>query len=329
MKYVKLGNSDLLVSKICLGCMGFGQSPGSGHSWALSNDKSRKIIKKSIEAGINFFDTAMSYQNGESEKILGQAIRDYTTRSDVIIATKFSPRSEMEIKNNIDGCQHVSNCLEASLKRLQVDYIDLYILHSWDYNTPIQEILAGLNEAVKKNKVRYIGISNCYAWQLAKANAIARAHNWPQFISVQGHYNLIFREEEREMIPLCKEENIAITPYSALASGRLSRYLDSQTKRMQEDIYAKGKYDKTHNVDEIIIKRVYELANRRNVSMTEVSLSWLMDKATAPVIGATKIKHITDAINAVSLQLTIEEKKYLEECYIPHELVGMMAINNN
>lgn len=325
MKYVTLGNSDLKVSKVCLGCMGFGDAKAGMHSWTLPEKESREIIQYSLEQGINFFDTAMAYQGGTSEEFLGRAIADFARREDVVIATKFSARSPQEIADGIDGRQHVRNCLEGSLKRLNMDYIDLYILHSWDYNTPIEEILEGLNEAVQSGKVRYIGISNCFAWQLAKANAIAQANNWPQFVSVQGHYNLIFREEEREMAPLCKEENIAMTPYSALASGRLAKHPGEQSKRMSEDTYAKGKYDATLDEDLVIIHRVEELAEKHNVSMTEVSLSWLMSKVTSPVVGATKKHHIDGAVKAVALELAPEEMTYLEETYKPHALVGMMA----
>lgn len=325
MKYVTLGNSDLKVSKVCLGCMGFGEATAGMHTWTLSEDESREIIQYALDNGINFFDTAMAYQGGTSEEFLGRAIRDFAKREDVVIATKFNNRTPQEIKDGVSGKQHVLNCLDASLKRLQMDYVDLYILHSWDDNTPIEDILEGLNEAVKSHKVRYIGISNCFAWQLAKANAIARANGWAQFISVQGHYNLIFREEEREMVPLCRDENIAMTPYSALASGRLAKHPGEQSKRMLEDKYAKGKYDATEDEDLIIIHRVEELAQKRDVSMTEVSLAWLMSKVAAPVVGATKKYHIDGAVKATDLQLTNEEIDYLEESYKPHALVGMMA----
>lgn len=326
MKYTTLGNSDLRVSKICLGCMGFGVAASGMHSWTLPEKESRKIIKHALDQGINFFDTAMAYQGGTSEEFLGRAIRDFARREDVVIATKFNNRTAQEIANGVSGKEHVLNCLEASLQRLQMNYVDLYILHSWDNNTPIEDILEGLNEAVKSGKVKYIGISNCFAWQLAKANAIAKANGWPQFISVQGHYNLIFREEEREMVPLCHEDNIAMTPYSALASGRLAKKTGEQSKRMVEDQYAKGKYDATAKQDSVIIHRVAELADQKGVSMTEISLSWLMSKVTSPVVGATKLHHIDGAVKAIELELSEDEKAYLEEPYQPHALVGMMAV---
>ena len=325
MKYTTLGNSDLKVSKVCLGCMGFGDAQKGMHSWTLPEDKSREIIKYALDNGINFFDTAMAYQGGTSEEFLGRAIKDFAKREDVVIATKFSLRTQKEIDDGITGQQHVRNCLEASLKRLGMDYVDLYILHSWDYNTSIEDYLEGLHEVIQEGKVRYIGISNCFAYQLAKANALARAKGYEEFISIQGHYNLIFREEEREMAKLCNEDNIAMTPYSALASGRLAKHPGEQSKRMQEDSYAKGKYDATEKQDRIIIDRVDELAKKRGVTMTEISLAWLMSKVAAPVVGATKVHHIDGAVKATELELTDEEKAYLEEPYQPHALVGMMA----
>ena len=327
MDYIKLGNSDLMVSRICIGCMGFGIAEAGQHSWTLDEKHSREIIKYALDSGINFFDTAMAYQNGTSEEFVGRALKDFSNREDVIIATKFIPRSPDEILAGINGQQHIANMLDASLKRLCTDYIDLYIYHMWDYNTPIEEIMEGLNTAVKEKKVRAIGISNCYAWQLAKANAIAKMHGWTQFVSVQGHYNLIFREEEREMVPLCNEDNIAITPYSALAGGRLAKSPGETSKRLQEDTFAKGKYDVTAKQDSVIINRVSEIANKKNTTMTAVSLAWLLTKVTAPVVGATKIHHIDGALDGVNLKLTKQEIDYLEEAYQPHKLVGVMAVN--
>ena len=327
MKYTTLGKSDLKVSRICLGCMGFGDVQMGMHSWTLPYEESKEIVKYALESGINFFDTAMGYQGGTSEEYLGRIIKECANREDVVIATKFVPRTESEIKNNISGQQHVENCLDASLKRLQMDYVDLYVYHFWDYNTPIDDIMEGLHNVIKQGKARYIGISNCYAYQLAKANAIARQNGWEEFISIQGHYNLIFREEEREMVPLCKEENIALTPYSSLASGRLSKHPGEESKRMREDSFAKGKYDATADADLKIIHRVEEIAQIRGVSMSEVSLAWLIKKTTSPTVGATKKHHIDTAVKAVELELTDKEMKYLEELYVAHELVGVMAQN--
>jgi len=328
MKYITLGNSDLKVSKVCLGCMGFGEAASGMHSWTLGEEESEKIIQYALENGINFFDTAMAYQGGTSEIFLGRAIKKYARREDVVIATKFSNRTSEEIAMGISGREHIRHCLDASLKRLSMDYVDLYIYHMWDYHTPIEEIMEGLHQVIQEGKVRYIGISNCYAWQIAKANTIARMNGWEPFISVQGHYNLIFREEEREMVPYCKEENIALTPYSALASGRLAKHPGEESKRLKEDAYAKGKYDLTKEKDMDIIRRVEELAAKHQVSMSEISLSWLMDKTASPVVGATSRKHIDSALKAVDFKLTEAEKQYLEAPYQPHALVGVMAQNH-
>ena len=246
----------------------------------------------------------------------------------MVLATKFLPRTPEEIENGISGQQHIENMVNASLKNLGMDYVDLYIYHMWDWNTPIYDIMDGLDRIVKTGKARYIGISNCFAWQIAKANALAEKEGFPRFVSIQGHYNLIFREEEREMVPYCEEENIALTPYSALASGRLSRLPgEGGTKRAEEDAYAKFKYDATAQQDNVIISRVAEIAEKRGVSMTEVSLAWLISKVTAPVVGATKMHHIEGAAKAVDLELSAEETAYLEELYVPHPLAGVMAQN--
>lgn len=327
MKYVKLGNSDLKVSNICMGCMGFGDAENGQHTWTINEEESRKIIKRGLELGVNFFDTAPGYQNGTSEQYVGRALKDYAARDKIILATKFLPRNINEIEAGISGQEHIQTMLDKSLKNLGMDYVDLYIYHMWDYQTPIYEIMDGLNRVIKAGKARYIGISNCYAWQLAKINALAEREGFAKFISVQGHYNLIFREEEREMIPYCKEENIAITPYSPLAGGRLSKHPGETSKRLAEDSYAELKYDLTKMQDSIIINRTAEIAEKRGVSMTEIALAWLMYKGAVPVTGATKLHHIEGAAKAVELQLTPEEVAYLEEAYIPHKLVGVMAQN--
>ena len=328
MKYTKLGNSDLTVSRICMGCMGFGDAARGQHSWTIDEEHSREIIKRGLELGVNFYDTAIAYQSGTSEQYVGRAIRDFAKREDVVIATKFLPRTPEEIEQGISGQQHIENMIDTSLKNLGMDYVDLYIYHMWDWQTDIYDIMDGLNRIVKAGKARYIGISNCFAWQIAKANALAEKEGFAKFISIQGHYNLIFREEEREMVPYCEEENIALTPYSALASGRLSRKPgDGDTKRAAEDTYAKFKYDATADQDDLIINRVAELAEKHDVSMTEISLAWLLTKVTAPVVGATKLHHIEGAAKAVDMNLTAEEIAYLEEPYVPHPLTGVMAQN--
>lgn len=327
MKYTKLGNTDLTVSRICMGCMGFGDAGKGQHSWTLDEEHSREIIQKGLQLGVNFYDTAIGYQSGTSEQYVGRALRDFAQREDVVVATKFLPRTPKDVEKGISGQHHIEQMIDKSLSNLGMDYVDLYIYHMWDYQTSLYDIMDGLNRIVKAGKARYIGISNCFAWQLAKANALAEKEGFAKFVSIQGHYNLIFREEEREMVPYCHEENIALTPYSALAGGRLSRQPGEITKRMEEDSYAKFKYDKTKEQDEVIIGRVAELAARRGVTMTEVSLAWLLTRATSPVVGATKFHHIEGAASAVDLELNEEEILYLEEAYVPHALVGVMAQN--
>lgn len=328
MRYTKLGNSELNVSRICMGCMGFGD-PGRGqHSWTIDEEHTREIIKRGLELGVNFYDTAIAYQSGTSEQYVGRALRDFTIRDDVVVATKYLPRTQEEIEKGISGQQHIENMINTSLKNLGMEYVDLYIYHMWDWQTPIEDIMDGLNRIVKEGKARYIGISNCFAWQIARANAFAEKEDFAKFVSVQGHYNLIFREEEREMVPYCNVENIALTPYSALASGRLSRLPgEGGTKRAEEDAYAKFKYDATATQDNVIVKRVAELAEKLGVTMTEVSLAWLLSKVTSPVVGATKLHHIEGAVKAVDLELTGDEVAYLEEPYVPHPLAGVMAQN--
>ena len=328
MKYTQLGNSDLNVSRICMGCMGFGDPQAGQHHWTLDEEASRQVIRRGLELGVNFYDTAIAYQGGSSERFVGRALRDFAKRDEVVVATKFGPRFPKEIEEGVSGQEHVARSLDTSLKNLGMDYVDLYICHMWDYHTPIYEIMDGLNQAVRAGKVRYIGISNCFAWQLCQANELARREGFAQFVSIQGHYNLLFREEEREMAPYCRQENIAMTPYSALASGRLSRRPGETSRRLELDNYAKFKYDATKEADEAIILRVAELADKKGVSITQIALSWLLTRVTAPVVGATKDSHIEGAAAAVDVELTDEEKAYLEAPYVPHALVGVMATNH-
>ena len=327
MEYVTLGNSDLKVSRICMGCMGFGDASSGQHSWTLNENDSKAIIKRGLELGINFFDTAIGYQSGTSEKYLGKAIKEYANRDDVVIATKFVPRSKEEIAKGISGKQHVLDSLDKSLANLNMDHVDLYIYHMWDWNTPVEEYLEGLNEAYKAKKVRYIGIANCFAWQLEMANNIARANRWPQFISVQNHYNLIMREEEREMNVYAKMHNIALTPYSALAAGRLAKRPNETSKRLELDEYAKFKYDASIDKDAKVIEKVMEIADRHQVSMTQVSLAWLLTKVSSAIVGATKISHVEGAVRSLDLKLSANEIRELEELYEPHFLSGVMAQN--
>lgn len=327
MEYVNLGKSDLKVSRICMGCMGFGNAATGQHSWTVDEEISKSIIKRGLELGINFYDTAIAYQAGTSEEYLGKTIREYAKRDEVVIATKFLPRSQEEIANGISGKEHVHSSLDASLSHLGMDYVDLYIYHVWDWNTPVEDYLAGMAEGVKVGKIRQIGIANCFAWQLAEANAIAKENGWPEFVSVQNHYNLIMREEEREMNVYAAERNIALTPYSALAAGRLSKRPGEISKRLEQDAYAKLKYDATSDKDAKVIARVCEIADAHGVSMTEVSLAWLLTKVSSPVVGATKISHVEGAAKAVELKLSDDEINALEELYEPHFLSGVMAQN--
>ena len=327
MQYAKLGRSDLRVSRICMGCMGFGDAAHGQHSWTIDEVHTREIVKRGLELGVNFFDTAIAYQSGTSEQYLGRALGDFAKRDEVVVATKFLPRTNGEIEAGISGQEHIRRSLEKSLQNLGMDHVDLYIYHMWDHQTPLYDILDGLNQMVKEGKTRYIGISNCFAWQLCRANDLAEREGFAKFVSVQSHYNLIFREEEREMAPFCAQENIAMTPYSALAGGRLSKRPGETSQRLREDDYARLKYDSAADLDAPILHRVAELADQRGVSMTEISLAWLLTKVTAPVVGATKLPHIEGAARAVDLALTPEEQAWLEAPYVPHPLVGVMAQN--
>ncbi len=310
-----------------MGCMGFGDTLQGQHTWTLDEEHSRQIIRHALEMGINFFDTAIAYQSGTSEQYVGRALRDFARRDEVVVATKFLPRTPEEIERGITGQKHIEHMINKSLENLGMDHVDLYIYHMWDWLTPIEDILDGLNRVVRAGKARYIGISNCFAWQLDKANAIADREGWARFISVQGHYNLIFREEEREMVPYCQEEGIALTPYSALAAGRLSRRPGETSERLEKDAYARFKYDATAQQDRTIIDRVAELAEKHGVTMTEISLAWLLTKVASPVVGATKLHHVDGAVKAVDLELTDDETAYLEAPYVPHPLAGVMAQN--
>lgn len=327
MKYIKLGNSDLNVSRICLGCMGFGDANIGQHSWTIDEEHTREIIRRSLDLGVNFFDTAIAYQLGTSEQFVGRALRDMARRDDVVVATKFLPRTEQEIAAGIDGRQHVQNNIDSSLQHLGMDYVDLYIYHIWDYKTPAEEILEGMNDAVQAGKVRYIGIANAYAYQVAKMNALAEKRGWAKFISVQNHYNLIMREEEREMFPFCREEGIAMTPYSALASGKLAKRPGETSKRQQEDTFMHFKYDATAQQDDRIVQRVAQLADRYGVEMTQVALAWLLIRVESPIVGATRLHHIEGAVKALDVTLTADDIRYLEEPYVPHNLSGVMAVN--
>lgn len=331
MEYVKLGNSGLDVSKICLGCMGFGDPDNWIQKWVIKEDESRKIIKQALDMGINFFDTANTYSNGVSEEILGRAIKDFANRDEAVIATKVFFNSTKALSdgekepNSIGLSRKTIMCsIEKSLKRLQTDYIDLYIIHRWDYNTPIEETMEALHDLVKSGKVRYIGASAMYAWQFQKAQYVAEKNGWTKFISMQNHYNLIYREDEREMIPLCKDLKVALTPYSPLAGGKLTRELGEETKRALTDEIAKKKYGNYEETDKEIILRVKELSEKYGVEKSNIALAWLLTKGAVPIIGATKSSHLEAAKKALEVSLTEEDLKYLEEKYIPHTIVGAL-----
>ncbi|MCM3224305.1 aldo/keto reductase [Terribacillus saccharophilus] len=324
MEYVKLGNTGLDVSRFCLGCMSFGEAEKWIHQWVLNEEQSRTIIKKALDLGINFFDTANVYSMGSSEEFLGRALKDYANRDEVVLATKVHGRMHQGPNGAGLSRKAIMSEIDKSLTRLGTDYIDLYIIHRWDYNTPIEETMEALHDVVKAGKARYIGASAMYAWQFQKALHVAEKNNWTRFVSMQNHYNLIYREEEREMLPLCKEEKIGVTPYSPLASGRLTRDWTETTHRSKTDQIQKSKYDTTADADRLVAERVATIAEKHDVPRIHVALAWLLSKETitAPIIGATKISHLEDAVGSLSVKLTAEETAFLEEAYIPHSVVG-------
>jgi len=325
MEYTRLGSTGMKVSRICLGCMGFGDATRWIHKWVLNEENSRPIIQKALESGINFFDTANVYSIGASEEILGRALKDFARRDEVVIATKvFGKMSDYPNGSGLSRKAIMSE-IDKSLKRLQTDYVDLYQIHRWDYETPIEETMETLNDIVRTGKARYIGASAMWAWQFQKALYVSEKHGWTRFVSMQNHLNLIYREEEREMVPLCREEKIGLIPYSPLASGRLTREWSSETTlRAETDQIAKGKYDSTSDADQLVVERVAELAGKHGVPRSQIALAWLLQKVpvTAPIIGATKISHLEEAVGALSVKLTQDEVSYLEELYVPHRVVG-------
>ncbi len=325
MEYARLGSTGMKVSRLCLGCMGFGDATRWIHKWVLNEADSRPIIKKALDLGINFFDTANVYSLGTSEEILGRALKDFARRDEVVIATKV--HGKMREGPNGSGLSRkaILSEIEASLKRLGTNYVDLYQIHRWDYETPIEETMEALNDVVRAGKARYIGASAMWAWQFQNALYTAEKHDWARFVSMQDHLNLIYREEEREMLPLCREEKIGVIPYSPLASGRLARDWSADSSlRAQTDQVAKSKYGSTEETDRQVVERVAELAEKRGVSRTQIALAWLLQKkpVTAPIIGATKISHLEEAVGALAVILTAEEVTYLEEPYVPHAIVG-------
>lgn len=325
MEYARLGTTGMKVSRICLGCMGFGDAENWVHKWVLNEENSRPIIKKALELGINFFDTANVYSIGKSEEILGGALKDFARRDEVVIATKI--HGKMFDGPNGSGLSRkaIMSEIDKSLKRLQTDYVDLYQIHRWDYETPIEETLEALNDVVRAGKARYIGASAMWAWQFHKALQVSEKHGWARFVSMQDHYNLIYREEEREMMPLCRAEGIGTIPYSPLASGRLTRDWSAESSlRSETDQIARGKYDSTTETDRSVVERVAELAQKHGVSRVHIALGWMLHKqpVTAPIVGATKISHLEEALGALNVKLTAEEMTYLEEPYVPHKIIG-------
>ena len=323
MKYVKLGNSGLEVSKICLGCMSFGESGMGTHAWTLNEETSRQFMKKSLDAGINFFDTANVYSLGTSEEFVGRALRDYALRDEVVLATKV--HGTMRKGRNAAGLSRKAIMTEVdhSLRRLGMDYIDLYQIHRFDPTTPIEETMEALHDVVKAGKARYIGASSMWAWQFSKAQYIAEQHGWTKFISMQNHYNLLNREEEREMMPLCVDQGVGVIPWSPLARGRLTRDWDNATSRSETDEFGKGLYKPE---DQVIVERVAEVARELGAPRAQVALAWVLSKSfvTSPIVGATKDAHNDDAIAACELQLSAEHIARLEEPYTPHESVGFL-----
>jgi 1-deoxyxylulose-5-phosphate synthase len=324
MEYTKLGRTGLDVSRICLGCMTYGVPERGAHPWTLNEETSRPFLQRALELGINFFDTANSYSDGTSEEILGRAIRDFARRDEVVIATKvFYPWRKGPNGGGLSR-KAIMTAVDASLKRLGMDHIDLYQTHRWDYGTPIEETLEALHDVVKSGKARYIGASSMFAWQFCKALYVADRHGWTRFITMQDHYNLLNREEEREMYPVCAAEGIGVLPWSPLARGRLARDWNESTNRMATDEFGKTLYTAQVDSNRKIVECVAEIARQRGVPRAQVALAWMLQKpvVTAPIVGASKPHHLDDAVAALSLKLTAQEIAALEEPYVPHPIVG-------
>ena len=330
MDYIKLGKTGLKVSRICLGCMTYGEpatgkiKPGS-HAWALNEEKSQPFLKQALDFGINFFDTANVYSAGASEEVVGRFLKNNTRRETIVIATKLQGLMRDDPNGKGLSRKEIFFELDESLRRLQTDYVDLYQIHRWDYETPIEETLEALHDVVKSGKVRYIGASSMYAWQFTKSLYLADLHGWTRFVSMQNHYNLLYREEEREMMPLCQAEGIGVIPWSPLARGRLAREWQAEpTERFETDQFGKTLYAKTEDADKKVIERLGELAQRRSLPRAVLALGWMLNKpyVTAPIVGATKPNHLPDAVAALSVRLTEDEMAFLEEPYVPHPVLG-------
>jgi len=324
METIRLGTTGLEVSRLCLGCMSYGDAKQGAHEWTLSEDESRPFIKKALESGINFFDTANVYSLGTSEEIVGRALKDFAKRDDVVIATKVFNRMRPGPNGAGLSRKAIMTEIDHSLRRLGTDYVDLYQIHRWDYATPIEETLEALHDVVKAGKARYIGASSMYAWQFAKALYTADRHGWTRFSAMQNYVNLLYREEEREMLPLCKAEGIGVIPWSPMARGRLTRDWDESSNRLETDQFGKTLFDKTVDSDRKIVEKVGEIAQARGLPRAQIALAWVLSKSTitAPIIGATKPRHLDDAIAALSVKLTPDEITALESLYVPHAPVG-------
>jgi 1-deoxyxylulose-5-phosphate synthase len=324
MDYIKLGGTGLEVSRLCLGCMTFGIPDRGAHTWTLDDDKSRPIFKRALELGVNFFDTANIYSDGTSEEIVGRALKELARRDEVVIATKVWAR--MRPGPNGQGLSRVAIMTEIdnSLRRLGVDHVDLYQIHRNDPTTPIEETMEALHDVVKAGKARYIGASNMAAWQFARALYVADRHGWTRFVTMQDHLNLLYREEEREMLPLCRAEGVGVIPWSPMARGRLTRNWDETSERQETDAFGKTLYTGTFEADRLVIERVAAVAKARGVPRAQVALAWVLQKpeVTAPIIGASRLHHLDDAVASLSLKLTPEEIATLEEPYMPHPLAG-------
>lgn len=332
MNYIRLGSTGMKVSRLCLGCMSYGQTKATpwpdmpNWPWTLNEEDSRSFIKRALELGVNFFDTANVYSIGESEAVLGRAIHDFARRDELVIATKVNGAMRPDVNGRGLSRKAILTEVDKSLQRLGTDYIDLYIIHRFDYETPLEETLEALNDVVRAGKVRYLGASSMYAWQFMKALSIQRTNGWATFVSMQNYYNLLYREEEREMLRLCQNEGIGVTPWSPLARGRLARPWseEPQTNRAKNDNFAKTLYSKTGDVDKPVIDRVMEIAKQRGLPPSHIALAWLYHKpvVTSPIVGATKPHHLEDAITAMSVSLSAEEITKLEELYVPHAVAG-------
>jgi 1-deoxyxylulose-5-phosphate synthase len=324
MEFKNLGKTGLKVSRICLGCMSYGIPDRGAHSWTLDEEKSRPLLKQAVELGINFFDTANTYSDGTSEEIVGRALKDFARREEIVVATKvyFPMRGGPNARSL--SRKAIMTEIDASLRRLGMDYVDLYQIHRWDKTTPIEETLEALHDVVKAGKARYIGASSMFAWQFSKSLYKADAHHWTRFVSMQNHYNLLNREEEREMLPLCAAEGIGVIPWSPLARGRLTRDWDATTERSETDEFGKTLYNTSVDSDRRIVESVAAVAANRGVPRAQVALAWLLSKPviTAPIVGATKPNHLEDAVAAVSLKLSDDEIHQLEEAYVPHPVEG-------